>query len=50
MDLIEEDKKRWRDNLDLYRKRQAMVEHPFGTIKRQWDVYYIMTKKIIYLD
>ena len=23
------------------------MEHPFGTIKRQWDFYYIMTKKTI---
>src|SRR5690606_31309593 len=32
-------------NTALYRKRQAIVEHPFGVIKRQWDFYYIMTKK-----
>jgi len=31
--------------MELYRKRQAIVEHPFGIIKRQWDFYYIMTKK-----
>jgi len=36
----------------LYRKRQAIVEHPFGTIKRHpiaigWNFYYIMTKKSI---
>lgn len=24
---------------------QAIVEHPFGIIKRQWDFYYIMTKQ-----
>jgi ABC-type arginine transport system ATPase subunit len=23
------------------------VEHPYGVIKRQWDFYYIMTKKTI---
>ena len=33
--------------MELYRKRQAIVEHPFGIIKRQWDFYYIMTKKSI---
>jgi hypothetical protein len=27
--------------------RQAIVEHPYGVIKRQWDFYYIMTKKTI---
>ena len=30
---------------ELYQKRQAIVEHPFGTIKRQWGFDYIMTKK-----
>ncbi len=23
------------------------MEHPYGVIKRQWDFYYIMTKKTI---
>lgn len=46
-DLIDENKKRLAENLELYRKRQAIVEHPFGIIKRQWDFYYIMTKKSI---
>ena len=30
---------------DIYKKRQALVEHPFGTIKRQWGFDHIMTKK-----
>jgi len=29
----------------LYKKRQAIVEHPYGTIKRQWGYNYIITKK-----
>jgi transposase len=29
----------------LYKRRQAIVEHPFGTIKRQWGFSYILTKK-----
>ena len=29
----------------LYRIRQAIVEHPFGTLKRQWGFSYIMTKR-----
>lgn len=45
MDLIDANKKRIQQNMDIYRKRQAIVEHPFGIIKRQWDFYYIMTKK-----
>lgn len=47
MDLIEANKKRLNEQLNLYRKRQAIVEHPYGVIKRQWDFYYIMTKKTI---
>ena len=34
-------------NKEYYRKRQQIVEHPFGTIKRQWGFDYIMTKKTI---
>lgn len=33
------------DKGDLYKKRQAIVEHPYGTIKRQWGFSYILTKK-----
>ena len=29
----------------LYRRRQAIAEHPFGTIKRQWGFSYILTKQ-----
>ena len=29
----------------LYRRRQAIVEHPYGTIKRQWGFNYILSKK-----
>ena len=47
MDLIDANKNRLQQNPDLYRRRQAIVEHPFGVIKRQWDFYYIMTKRSI---
>jgi hypothetical protein len=47
MDLIEANKARLQETPDLYRRRQAIVEHPFGVIKRQWDFYYIMTKRSI---
>lgn len=46
-ELIERNKERIEQHKDLYRQRQAIVEHPFGTIKRQWDFYYIMTKKTV---
>jgi len=32
-------------NPELYKQRQALVEHPFGTMKRQWGFDHIMTKK-----
>jgi hypothetical protein len=44
---INRNKERIENNKDYYRKRQAIVEHPFGTIKRQWGFNYILTKKLI---
>jgi hypothetical protein len=44
-DYIENNAKRIAESAELYKKRQALVEHPFGTIKRQWGFDYIMTKK-----
>lgn len=35
-DAVEENNKRYRENKDLYRTRQEINEHIFGTIKRQW--------------
>jgi transposase len=32
-------------NPATYKKRQSIVEHPYGTIKRQWGYYYVITKK-----
>jgi transposase len=42
---INSNKERIEQNKDYYRKRQAIVEHPYGTIKRQWGFSYILTKK-----
>ena len=44
---IENNKKRVLTSEKLYKRRQAIVEHPFGTIKRQWGFNYIITKKYI---
>ncbi len=44
-EIIETNKIRVNANKEIYRKRQAIVEHPYGIIKRQWGFYYIMTKK-----
>ena len=35
-DAVEENNKRYKENQQLYRKRQEINEHIFGTIKRQW--------------
>ena len=42
---IQENKDRILEKQQVYRRRQAIVEHPFGTIKRQWGFDYILTKK-----
>jgi len=42
---IQRNAKRVNANQKLYKRRQALVEHPFGTIKRQWGFDHIMTKK-----
>ena len=42
---VNQNKERINLNKEYYRKRQAIVEHPYGTIKRQWGFNYIITKK-----
>lgn len=32
-------------NMDKYKLRQMIVEHPLGTIKRSWGAYYFLTKR-----
>ena len=44
-DAIERNAKLVEENKELYRQRQQIVEHPFGTMKRQWGFDHIMTKK-----
>jgi hypothetical protein len=29
----------------LYKRRQAIVEHPFGVMKRQWGFYFMLSRK-----
>ncbi|WP_371560470.1 hypothetical protein [Flavobacterium sp. Arc2] len=45
--VIYQNKARIENNYEVYRRRQAIVEHPYGVIKRQWGFCYIMTKKNI---
>jgi len=44
-EYIQYNKERVELNKELYKRRQAIVEHPYGTLKRQWGFSYIMTKK-----
>lgn len=42
--LLDEVDKRTKENKELYSKRQMIVEHPFGTIKRSWGYTYFLTR------
>jgi hypothetical protein len=42
-----QNRNQWKMVSEKYKQRQAIVEHPFGTIKRQWGFDHIMTKKTI---
>ena len=42
---IEQNRINTEKNKHLYKQRQAIVEHPYGTIKRQWGFSYILTKQ-----
>ena len=46
-EYVDRNKNNIKENKQLYRKRQQIVEHPYGTIKRQWGFNYIITKKYI---
>lgn len=43
-EAVEENSRRYKQNTDLYRKRQEINEHIFGTIKRKWGYYYTNLK------
>jgi adenine-specific DNA glycosylase len=43
--FIEQNRLNIEANKHVYKQRQAIVEHPYGIIKRQWGFYYIITKK-----
>jgi len=45
---IENNRQRIENDKDTYKRRQAIVEHPYGTIKRQWGFSYIITKKYLH--
>ena len=41
LDIVDE---RTKANKELYKKRQMIVEHPFGIVKRGWGLYYFLTR------
>lgn len=45
-DVIEQNNKRLKEHKETYLKRQQIVEHPFGTIKRWWGYSYTLLKGI----
>jgi len=44
---VENNRVRIENDKETYKRRQAIVEHPYGTIKRQWGYSYIMTKQFM---
>jgi transposase len=44
-EYYERNRKNNKEKEHIYKRRQAIVEHPYGTIKRQWGFSYILTKK-----
>ena len=43
-DIIDQNNKRVDENREIYKRRQQIVEHPFGTIKRSWGYTYTLVK------
>jgi transposase len=44
-EYYEINRRNYEEKEHLYKRRQAIVEHPYGTLKRQWGFSYILTKK-----
>ena len=47
---MDENNKRVNEQADLYKRRQAIVEHPFGTIKRAWGYSYTLLRGLSKVD
>ncbi len=45
-ETVEENRKRVKENIDKVKKRQELVEHPFGTIKRAFNQGYMLLKRL----
>jgi transposase len=44
-EYYEVNRRNYEEKEHLYKRRQAIVEHHYGTLKRQWGFSYILTKK-----
>ncbi|MBD0296644.1 MAG: IS1182 family transposase [Bacteroidota bacterium] len=42
---VEQNKRNIENDPATYKKRQAIIEHTYGTIKRQWGFSYVCTKR-----
>lgn len=42
---VDQNKTNIESNPETYKKRQAIIEHTYGIIKRQWGYYFISTKR-----
>lgn len=43
--IADEVDKRTAENVDTYKKRQRLAEHPFGTVKRDFGFSYFLTRR-----
>ena len=43
--FVDQNRRNIEQNKELYKRRQAIIEHVFGTLKRQWGFCHILTKK-----
>jgi hypothetical protein len=44
-EYYERNRRNYEEKEHLYKRRQAIVEHPYGTLKRQWGFSYVLTKR-----
>lgn len=44
-DYVEQNKQNIEQNPNTYKKRQQIIEHTYGIIKRQWGFSYVITKR-----
>ena len=45
-EYYEMNRKTYQEKEHLYKRRQAIVEHPYGTLKRQWGSAIFLRKRV----